>query len=128
MSKKLKKDKTPGWYRKKCVVQAKDDAKERDKGICQHCGKLIQNPLDAHGSHILPEGAYPLMSAEVDNIILLCYRCHINWWHKHPLEASEWFNLKWPGRYKELQEMAQEKLKHVVNWKSKYDALPKENS
>ena len=116
------KKKSPTWYRKKCVANAKLEAKKRDKGICQRCSKKVEG-ANAHGSHILNEGSYPLMSAEPYNIILLCYYDHINWWHKSPLDASKWFNEKWPGRYKELWEMAEEKKKHVVNWKLKYEEL-----
>ena len=30
------------------------------------------------------------MTFDEDNVKLLCYHCHLNWWHKHPLEASVW--------------------------------------
>ena len=79
--------------------------------------------MNAHGSHILPEGAYPLMSAEPYNILTLSYREHINWWHKSPLESAAWFNQKWPGRYKELRAMNDEKKKHIVNWELKYKQI-----
>ena len=120
--KKKPKKKSPTHYRKLCVADAKTKAKERDKGICQRCGKKVEG-ANAHGSHILNEGAYPLMSAEVDNIILLCYYDHINWWHKNPFEVSQWFEEKWPGRYKELREMADEKKKHIVNWQKRWEEI-----
>src|SRR3990167_2683787 len=119
--KKLKK-RSSTFYRKKCVNKAKQEAKERDKFICQKCGKKVEGQ-NAHGSHILPEGAYPLMSAEPNNILCFCYHCHINWWHKSPLEATEWFNEKWPGRYQEQRKQADEKLKHIVNWEQEWNEI-----
>lgn len=119
---KRKKEKSPTWYRKKCVEWAKKQAKERDRYVCQKSGVKVEG-MNAHGAHILPEGAYPLMSAEPYNIITLSYRAHINWWHKSPHEAAEWFDKKWPGRYKELRAMAEGKKNHVINWKLKYESL-----
>ena len=116
------KKKSPTYYRKKCVGHAKQEAKKRDKYICQKCHKKVEGQ-NAHGSHILPEGAYPLMSAEKENILCFCYHCHINWWHKSPLEATEWFNEKWPGRYQELRKQADEKLKHIVNWEQEWNEI-----
>mgnify|MGYP001578073497 CR=1 FL=1 len=121
MATKVKK-KTPTWYRKKCVNHAKKEAKKRDNYTCQKSGVKVEGK-NAHGSHILPEGAYPLMSAEPYNIITLSYKEHINWWHKNPLEASAWFENKWPGRYKELRAMAEEKRKHIVNWESVWKGI-----
>lgn len=112
------------YYRKKCVLEAKSQVKEEAHYICERCGRSGKGP-GMHGSHILPEGAYPLMSAEKSNILCLCYRCHILFWHKSPHEATEWFNNKWPGRYKELREMAEEKKKHIVNWEKRWEEIIK---
>jgi hypothetical protein len=79
--------------------------------------------MNAHASHVLPEGAYPLMSAEPYNIITLSYRQHINWWHKNPIEAAIWFEEKWPGRYKELRAMNEEKKTHLVNWQQRWEDI-----
>jgi len=32
-------------------------------------------------------------------MIVLTYHNHINWWHKNPIEAAEWFKKKFPERY-----------------------------
>ena len=119
---KKPKKKSPTYYRKKCVAQAKVEAKKRDDYTCQKCGKKVEG-MNAHGSHILNEGSYPLMSAEVKNLITMCYYCHINWWHKNPFEAVAWFDNKWPGRYQELREMAEEKKTHVVNWPKRWEEI-----
>lgn len=124
---------SPTWFRKKCVDWAKKQAKQRDKYTCQYCGKKAEGS-GMHGSHILPEGSYPLMSAEPDNIIALCAEHHLGGisphlnrqfesWHSHPVKFGLWFNRKWPGRYKALRSMADEKRKHIVNWEKEYNLI-----
>ena len=115
-----KKEKSSTWYRKKCVDQAKKEAKTRDNYICQKCGKKVEG-MNAHGSHIYNEGTYTSMSADSDNILCFCYHCHIYWWHKNPLEASEWFKNKYPQLYKVLRKRSQ-KI-HVVNWKLRWEEI-----
>lgn len=34
---------------------------------------------------------------------ILCYHCHINWWHKNPMEAAKWFEETFPDRWAYLQ-------------------------
>lgn len=114
--------KSPTWYRKKCVDRAKKDAKERDNYICQKCGKTVSG-MNAHGSHIYNEGTYRSMSADVDNILTFCYYCHIYWWHKNPIEASEWFKKKFPELYKVLRKRSQ--TIKTVNWKQRYEQMPR---
>lgn len=117
-SKKLStRKKSQSWYRKKCVKIAKDEAKKRDKHICQRCGKKVEG-MNAHGSHIYNEGTYHSMSADTDNILTMCYYCHINWWHKSPLDASRWFKGKYPELYKKLRLRSQKV--QVINWELRY--------
>lgn len=125
------KKRSPTWYRKKCVAWAKDAAKTRDNYTCQHCGKTRDSGWAIHGSHILPEGAYVSMSADVDNIIALCATCHIGGfnrggsrvksWHGDPMYFAEWFNKRWPGRYQELHTRAQTMT--VVNWEQRWASI-----
>lgn len=122
MKKKVKKGKSQTWYRKKCVEIAKKNVKERDNYICQKCGKKVEG-MNAHGSHIYNEGTYRGMSADEDNILTMCYYCHINWWHKNPLEASEWIKGKYPELVKKLKERSNKTLK--TNWELKYQELTK---
>ena len=35
---------------------------------------------------------------------------HMHWWHKNPLEASDWFINKFPERWEYLQELRYQKL------------------
>lgn len=32
------------------------------------------------------------MEFDLDNVKTLCYRCHLHWWHKNPVEAKEWLD------------------------------------
>lgn len=124
---------SPTWYRKKCVAWAKKKAKERDGYACQFCGKKGTG-MQIHGSHILPEGAYPLMSAEPYNIISLCAEHHVGGsnpymnrafesWHSHPLKFAAWFEGRWPGRFQELRDMNEEKKRHLVNWQKRWEEI-----
>ena len=35
---------------------------------------------------------------------VLCFHCHINIWHKNPVESGEWFVNKFPERWEYLKE------------------------
>lgn len=72
----------------------------RDKAQCKRCGSNVR--LSA--SHIYPKGTYQKMRYDIDNALLLCYRCHIHWWHKNPIEAWEWYT-------KTVDKNIQERLK-----------------
>lgn len=85
----------------KCVKLAKDIAKTRDKYTCQHCWRKT----NIHWSHIINEAKSHRLAINPYNIKALCYNCHLNWRHKNPLEASEWFENKRPWRKEELQKL-----------------------
>lgn len=97
--------------RKKCVVLAKWIARAQQNFTCEYCGRR-EPTIKTHGSHIYSEGVYKSMSADVDNILCLCYTHHIGgWmqtkepsWHKNPVEMVEWFNEYYPERSKKLKE------------------------
>lgn len=123
--------KSPTYWRKKCVQRAKLEARKRDNDTCQYCGASKRNGAAIHASHILPEGAYPLMSDEPYNIIALCAVHHLSGanprmgssqpsWHGDPMFFAEWFEKKWPGRIKELRKMNEERKRHLINWEQKW--------
>lgn len=115
------KRKSPAFYRKKCVAIAKERAKQRDNYTCVRCGRSKNNGNQMHGSHIYPEGTYIGMSADWDNIITLCYLCHFQWWHKHPVEAGIWFKEKYPELYETLKKKSQ--IITVIDWKKRYEEI-----
>ena len=125
------------YYRKKCVTWAKDDAKKRDNYTCQYCGKTKIQGWQIHGSHIKPEGSYPSLSADPENIIALCATHHLAGmsrmignskepsWHGDPLYMADWFNKKYPGLKEKLNKKAIESLKHIINWEQRWNIIKK---
>lgn len=82
--------------------------KERDFYTCQHCGKKLEGS-NCHGSHVIPVSAGLLWAYDPENIITLCFHCHINWWHKNPMEASDWFKDRYPREWKYIQKIKEER-------------------
>ena len=111
VTKKVKKEKIS---KKKLMDEnieiAKLIAKTRDKYTCQHCW-VKATGLKMHGSHVINEARDHRLACDPYNIKALCYNCHINWWHKNPVEAGEWFRKKWPGRWEKLQKTHIEYMK-----------------
>lgn len=68
----------------------------RDDYTCQHCGK--RSETDYQASHVIPVSAGSKLRWDEQNMKVLCYNCHLHWWHKNPLEAAEWFTEKFPER------------------------------
>lgn len=87
---------------KKLDELAGEYVKRRDKHICQHCGKYVEG-TNEHVSHVIPRSAGHKLRWDYKNLKILCFRCHINWWHKNPIESGEWFKEKFPERHKYLQ-------------------------
>lgn len=87
---------------KKLDELIKTQAKIRDKYTCQKCGKKLEGS-NAHGSHVIPVSAGNKLRWDIQNIKTLCYHCHLNWWHKNPVEAGHWFTFQFPDRWEYLQ-------------------------
>ena len=51
---------------------------------------------------------------------MLCYHCHLEWWHKNPLEAAEWFKGYSPERYEYLWSKKELYAKYIPE---DYDAM-----
>lgn len=112
--------------RKQCVEIAKLIIKHNANYTCEKCGRT-QLQVQQQGAHIFPEGRYSSMSADTDNILCLCAGCHM-WsndsWHENPLESSEWFKNRFPGRYEELKRRSQEsKQMGKFEWSKKLSEL-----
>lgn len=101
-SKRLKKQKSIGKLKKELETLVKKYVKQRDGYICQKCDLKVEG-LNAHGSHVIPVSRSQYLRFDPLNIKTLCYKDHIGWWHKNPLEASAWFKEKFPDRYEYLQ-------------------------
>lgn len=64
----------------------------RDGFRCQWCERNAR-PGRGGGlevAHVLPKGAYPALRHDLENVVLLCHRCHHYRWHRNPVAAWEW--------------------------------------
>lgn len=62
-------------YNSSAWKQVSDYVYERDKGLCQRCGKFVHGRA-AHRHHIVPARDNIRLALDADNIILLCNVCH----------------------------------------------------
>ena len=102
----IKKKKKP-TYAKQLEIIAKQYIHLRDTETCQRCGKQEKG---LHVSHVIAR-RHGLLKWDEQNLKLLCYGCHICFWHKEPMEAMEWFKEKFPERYKYLQKKRIESMR-----------------
>jgi len=126
--KKPKKKTNAQWRRINAVPLAKKLAVKRDKK-CMKCGH-DGSRYKLHGSHILPEGKYHWLSADLDNIIALCSMCHLfapDSWHSSPKE-QDWFDVKYPHRVKMLKSKNELLGKGFVDFKAIYLELKSINN
>lgn len=116
--------------RHKAVTLAKKIVRHNQNYSCEFCGKREPN-VRTHGSHIYSEGTYRAMSADLDNILCLCYTHHIGaWnttepsWHGNPIEMIEWFQENYPDRYKTLKERTRQSIQaDEFFWTKKLEEL-----
>ena len=69
----------------------------RDKK-CQKCGRKAGRITT---SHIYPKGIYPWMRYDIQNATMLCFRCHLHWWHKDIILANKWYEETFSEERKE---------------------------
>lgn len=80
----------------------KEYVKKRDNYTCQRCGKKVEG-VNCHASHVIPVSRSSNLQFDPMNMKVLCYHDHINWWHKHPIEAGKWFTDTFPERWEYLE-------------------------
>jgi len=76
--------------------------KRRDGYTCQRCLREVEGS-NCHVSHVIPKSKGNALRYDDQNLKVLCFFCHLQWWHKNPLEAGEWFKEKFPLRWEYLQ-------------------------
>ena len=116
--------------RKRAVTLAKQIVRKQHNYTCEYCGKK-EPQVKTHGSHIYSEGIYRAMSADLDNILCLCFTHHLGgWnanepsWHKNPIEMVNWFNKKYPKRAAELKKRTQRSIQaDLYFWEQKLKEL-----
>lgn len=65
------------------------------------------------------------------NALTLCVGCHLYWWHKEPVEASEWIKQRFPAFYERSLQVKQEIFKPSLeellllrnHWKNEVERL-----
>lgn len=123
--------------RKRCVTLAKRIARARDGYKCQYCGEGEPKRM-THGSHVYAEGKNKSMSADTDNILCLCWLCHMGGlhyvstdrfsWHGTPAEAMDWFRENYPKLHENLKKRSQElKVCDEAFWEKKMVELKEES-
>lgn len=95
--------------------------RQRD-GKCVKCGK--QTSLQC--AHIVGRRNFHLRY-DPQNAITLCYRCHIHWQHKEPLEFTRWLEVTDPTRvsYLERERPTHEKVDYDETIRSLNSLLKK---
>jgi len=113
--KKPCKKKTPSktLLKKKLEKLVKDYVKKRDDYTCQRCGLVVEG-ANCHASHVIPVSRSGYLQFDPLNMKVLCYHDHINWWHKHPVEAGKWFTDTFPERWKYLEELHIKRMKPMT--------------
>jgi len=99
--------------KKKLEKLVKDYVKKRDDYTCQHCGKVVEG-ANCHASHVIPVSRSGYLQFDPLNMKVLDYHCHINWWHKHPVEAGKWFTDTFPERWEYLNNLHIQRLKPMT--------------
>ena len=82
----------------------KEIVKIRDNRTCQMCGKKDLTGANCHVSHVIPRSQSLLLMFDTLNLKQLCFHCHINLWHKNPIDSAKWFLDKFPERWAYLIE------------------------
>ncbi len=108
--KSLKKVKSPAAKKRKAFSKLKKDLFKQVKKICRdrmpcimanqefgNCGGVVC------ASHIKSVGAWPNLSHDPNNIFPMCYRHHIQVWHKDVTETGLWFKTRFPVQWKYLE-------------------------
>ena len=105
----MRRKKTPKQLIKKRLEKlVKEIVKIRDGNVCQFSGELVEGS-NCHASHVIPVSADGRLAFDPLNLKVLSYHWHLNWWHKHPIAAGDWFKTKFPTRWEYLH------LKHLEN-------------
>ncbi len=88
--------------------------KKRDHHVCQRCCKHVSGHNE-HVSHVIPKSRGNALRWDVNNLKVLCFHDHINWWHKNPTESGEWFKREFPGRWDYLAKNKNKIVKFKVH-------------
>lgn len=85
----------------------------RDGYKCRKCGRT--DTLSP--AHIRPKGEYRKMQYDMDNVITLCYKHHMEWAHKDPRGFDKWLEEILPKKVLDrLDLMANTQIKSPLDY------------
>lgn len=64
------------FYRSKVWANTRSQVYERERGLCQRCKKFVFG-RQAHVHHIIPVRQDETLKLELNNLMLLCPKCHV---------------------------------------------------
>ena len=73
-----------------CDKAAREIVRIRDKHTCQRCGRHAAAGWKVEASHFYGRSNLSVRW-DLDNLVLLCFKCHYLFAHQNPLEYTEWF-------------------------------------
>ena len=82
----------------------------RKRGYCERCGETEYSKLQC--CHVIGRRNLRLRW-DPKNALCMCYRDHIHFQHKEPLQFTDWFQKKYPDRYKYLMK-AKDEIKKMT--------------
>jgi hypothetical protein len=102
---------TQGYWKRK--IDPEFSRLIRSKNFCEKCGRKGEM-RDFDDAHVIGRKNLTLRW-DILNHLCLCFQCHKFFWHEEPLDASGWFQEKFPERYKYLQLAKNVILKRTEN-------------
>ena len=116
MMKKTSATKNRSVLKKKCDVVFSKIV--RLGGKCERCGRTTSLQC----AHIISRSRLNLRW-DLWNALCLCYGCHLQFWHRSPLEAITWFQEKYPERFEYLMKKKNVLLTDRVDYEDLYKKL-----
>ena len=83
ISEKRKKENKETWWEKELFRKFLENIDFK----CKLCNTLIKNPQARNIDHIKPKWKYPELRLDINNLQLLCFKCHY--------EKTHWWKYKW---------------------------------
>lgn len=109
---------TKSWYSKKMDIVFSELIRARDKK-CLRCGKTDNLQCSHLASRKHLAGRW-----NEHNAITLCVGCHLYFWHKEPVLASEWLKNTFPSLWEECQDVKNQTLKWTLqDYETHYEQL-----
>lgn len=95
---------------KKLWAETRNKTIKRDGYKCAVCDATKNKKgkrIVLHLSHLFPRSLYRFLTYDIDNVVMMCYKCHLKFWHISPIDAYKWYIKHVPyARRKRLEKKA----------------------